>query len=238
MVNSNEAMCANLTPAVEDYLKAIYALTKNQGRASTNQLAEQLGVAPASVTGMLQKLAAAQPPLVVYQKHRGVALTPAGARAALEVIRHHRLLELFLQEKLGYAWDEVHEEADRLEHVISEDLEERIAQALGDPVCDPHGELIPTRDLQVSSGSDIRLSELRPDQAGAVERVDASNPGLLRYLSEIGLIPQAQFIVMGYSSFDGNLTLEIQGKEDRLVLGPAITRQVFVLRRDSEKSAL
>ena len=229
----------NLTQAIEDYLKTIYELTGSEGRASTNQLAERLGVAPASVTGMIQKLAAAEPPLILYQKHHGVELTPEGEKAALEVIRHHRLLELFLQEKLGYSWDEVHAEADRLEHVISEDFEERMAQALGNPSHDPHGEPIPTRDLRVPTSSETRLSELRPGQQATVERVDASDTDLLRYLGEIGLIPQAVVTVVDYSPYDGNLHLQIHGQSKLQVLGPRITGQVFVsVHHEPERGGL
>ncbi len=219
-------MGIQITQAIEDYLKAIYELTLTEGRASTNQLADRLGVTPASVTGMVQKLALATPPLIDYHKHRGVALTSAGEKVALEVIRHHRLLELFLQEKLGYTWDEVHAEADRLEHVISEDFEERMAQALGNPSHDPHGEPIPTRDLQVPATAVARLSDLRPPEMATIERVDASDGDLLRYLSEIGLVPQAQVKALDFSPFDGNLTLQIQGQAR--VLGPIITRQVYI----------
>jgi DtxR family Mn-dependent transcriptional regulator len=166
--------------------------------------------------------------LIEYRKHRGVELTPTGEKVALEVIRHHRLIELFLQEKLGYTWDEVHAEADRLEHVISEDFEERIAQALGNPSYDPHGEPIPTRDLEITPSVATRLSELRPPQVANVERVDASDADLLRYLSEIGLVPQAQVKALGYSPFDGNLSMQILGQAGTLILGPIITRQVFI----------
>lgn len=138
-----------LSQAAEDYMKTIYDITRTRPRALTNEIAERMGVTPASATGMVQKLAGAQPRLVDYRKHRGVALTPEGERAALEVIRHHRLLETYLREKLGYTPDEVHDEADRLEHVISEDLEERIARALDDPTVDPHGEPIPDRGLRM-----------------------------------------------------------------------------------------
>jgi DtxR family Mn-dependent transcriptional regulator len=131
-------MSEPLTQSIQDYLKHIYELSEDGRAASTNELAARLNIAPASVTGMLQKLAAAKPPLVVYKKHQGVTLTKAGARAALEVIRHHRLLETYLVNALGYAWDEVHEEACCLEHVISEDFETRIATALGNPTRDPH----------------------------------------------------------------------------------------------------
>ncbi|MGB6422377.1 MAG: metal-dependent transcriptional regulator, partial [Anaerolineales bacterium] len=133
-------MDEKITHTVEDYLKTIYDITSTLDRASTNQLAESLGVAPASVTGMLKKLAEIEPTIVDYQRHRGVALTPEGEKMALEVIRHHRLIEMFLQQILGYKWDEVHGEADRLEHVISEEFEERISKALGDPSHDPHGD--------------------------------------------------------------------------------------------------
>ena len=120
-------MRKNLTKVIEDYLKKIYELTQSDERATTNQIAERMGVTPASVTNMIQKLSASVPPLLEYRKHHGVKLTAEGERDALEIIRHHRLLEMFLHQILGYSWDEVHEEADRLEHVISEEMEERIA---------------------------------------------------------------------------------------------------------------
>jgi DtxR family transcriptional regulator, Mn-dependent transcriptional regulator len=214
--------------AVEDYLKAIYELAAVQERVSTTQLAERLNIKPASVTGMIQRMAALDPPLVEYQKHRGVLLTQSGQTAALEIIRHHRLLELFLQQTLGYSWDEVHEEADRLEHVISEDLEERIAQALGDPSHDPHGEPIPTRDLRLPPTTDTRLCDLRPGQVAIVCRVDASDLVLLRYLSEIGLVPGTQVTIIRYSPFDGNLHIQIGYQTVDIVLGPSITEKIFV----------
>jgi DtxR family Mn-dependent transcriptional regulator len=134
---------AELTEAIEDYVKVIYTLTPGKRRASTNEIAGKMGVRPASVTGMLQRLVVLDPPLVDYQKHQGVLLTPEGERVALEIIRHHRLIELFLHERLGYSSAEVHPEADRLEHVISEELEERIFELLGEPTHDPRGEPIP-----------------------------------------------------------------------------------------------
>jgi DtxR family Mn-dependent transcriptional regulator len=132
-------MSRDLSQATEDYLKTIYELTRIHGRASTNQIADVMQVTPASVTGMIKKLSHTDPPLVDYQKHQGVVLTEDGEKAALEIVRHHRLLEMFLHEKLGYEWDEVDAEADLLEHVISETLEERIAQALGNPSFDCGG---------------------------------------------------------------------------------------------------
>ena len=148
--------------SVEDYLKAVYELTREAERASTNGLAEYLDVAAASVTGMLQKLAESEPPLLEYRKHRGVQLTKEGEKVALETIRHHRLLELFLHEILGYDWDEVHEEADRLEHFISERFEERIAAALGNPQHDPHGDPIPGADLSLPEAPQTPFRPARP----------------------------------------------------------------------------
>lgn len=219
-------MRENLTQSTEDYLKAIYDLTLDGERATTNQIAEQLSVKPASVTGMLKRLAADEPPLLEYRKHQGAELTKEGKRAALEIVRHHRLLELFLHKTLGYSWDEVHVEADRLEHVISEEMEERIAQVLGDPLHDPHGEPIPSRDLHIPAQSTIRLNELRAGQEAVIQHVDDNDPELLRYLQGIGLVPRACLEILSYSNFDDNLELKV---EDRvIVLGPKVTRHIFV----------
>jgi DtxR family Mn-dependent transcriptional regulator len=219
-------MRENLTQSVEDYLKTIYEITNAERRASTNQIAERMGVTPASVTGMLKRLAANDPPLLEYHKHHGVELTPDGERVALEVIRHHRLLELFLHQTLGYPWDEVHAEADRLEHVISEEFEERIAQALGNPQHDPHGDPIPDRDLLLPDEEAVPLGNLRQGQQAVIHRVRNDDPELLRYLQSIGVTPQAHLSVLDYSYFDGNLRLLVAGQE--LVLGPAITQRVYV----------
>lgn len=211
--------------STQDYLKHIYELTECGQSASTNDLARELGIKPASVTGMIQKLASEKPPLVGYQKHQGVTLTQAGKIAALEVIRHHRLLETWLVQTLGYAWDEVHEEAERLEHVISEDLEKRIAAALGHPTRDPHGDLIPTEDLQMPIDASIPLSSLRPSQKAIILRVGAQDPGLLRHLDGLGLIPGIQIEILEYSAFDNNLTVKV-GKKSH-VLGLNITAKIF-----------
>lgn len=217
-----------LTHVVEDYLKAIYDLTATSGRATTNQIAERMGVTPASVTSMIQKLASTQPPLLKYRKHRGVELTVDGEKVALEIIRHHRLLEVFLQQTLGYSWDEVHDEADRLEHVISEEFEERIAESLGNPRLDPHGDPIPTRELHLPESARLTLSQLRPKQRAVIQRVRDADPQLLRYLSEMGLKPEAHVKILDYSPFDDNLRLEIEGREESVVLGPSVTSQVYV----------
>ncbi|HLO18535.1 MAG TPA: metal-dependent transcriptional regulator, partial [Anaerolineales bacterium] len=153
-----------LTISIQDYLKNIYELTEDGESASTNALAKKLNISAPSVTGMIQKLASSRPALVEYQKHQGVTLTREGKKAALEVIRHHRLLEAWLVQTLGYSWAEVHEEAERLEHVISEDFERRIAAAMGHPVRDPHGEPIPTADLKMPFDDSTPLSSLRPAQ--------------------------------------------------------------------------
>lgn len=218
----------HLSVSVEDYLKAIYELTQNQERASTNEVAGQMGVAPASATGMIQKLAATNPPLVDYHKHRGVSLTAEGEQTALEVIRHHRLLETFLHEKLGYGWDEVHGEADRLEHVISEELEERIARALGDPVYDPHGDPIPTRELQMPDQPHSSLDNLQPGDQATVVRIHTDKPDLLRYLASIGMTLNSKLTVMDVSPFDGNISLVIDGTDSRCVLGPLVTEKIFI----------
>src|SRR5581483_4022009 len=159
-----------LTFSIQDYLKNIYELTDSGEPATTTALAERLGIAPASVTGMVQKLSTAKPPLLKYRKHQGVMLTNEGQRAALEVIRHHRLLEAWLVKTLGYSWDEVHNEAEKLEHVISEDFEKRIAAAMGNPERDPHGEPIPSEDLVMPDDESVALVNLESKQEAVVCR--------------------------------------------------------------------
>lgn len=220
---------ANLTHAIEDYLKEIYDLTANGGAAATNAIADRLGVAPASVTAMLKRLAAADPPLIDYQKSQGAALTEAGRSVALEIVRHHRLLETYLHQVLGYPWDEVHAEADRLEHVISEAFEEKIAAALGHPERDPHGDPIPARDLTLPALTDAPLSALHAGQRATITRVRDSAPALLRHLQTLGVVPQARVTVLAASEFDGNLTLQVETMSAPIVLGPAITMHVFVV---------
>lgn len=219
-------MKQQLTISIQDYLKTIYELTENGESASTNALAQRLKISAPSVTGMIQKLASSKPTLVEYQKHQGVMLTKEGKKAALEVIRHHRLLEAWLVQTLGYSWDEVHEEAERLEHVISEDFERRIAAAMGHPTRDPHGELIPTEDLKMPVDESTPLSSLRPGQNGVVTCVKAADTELLRYLEGLGLVPDAGIEVKEYSPFDHNLTVKV-GKNTS-VLGLNVTSKIFV----------
>jgi len=215
-----------LTISIQDYLKTIYELTENGESASTNALAQKMKISAPSVTGMIQKLASSKPALVEYQKHQGATLTRDGRKAALEVIRHHRLLEAWLVQTLGYSWDEVHEEAERLEHVISEDFERRIATAMGHPTRDPHGELIPTAELVMPEDTSTPLSALRPSQIGTVQCVKAADTDLLRYLESLGLVPDAEIEVKDYSPFDHNLTIKVGRKTT--VLGLNITNKIFI----------
>lgn len=218
----------HLTNSIQDYLKVIYELTSDGQPASTTALAARLDIAPASVTGMMQKLATSKSPLIRYRKHQGAMLTAAGKRAALEVIRHHRLIEAWLVQTLGYRWDEVHEEAERLEHVISEEMEARIAKTLGEPLCDPHGEPIPSVDLIMPPDDTTPLSRLRPPLMAVIRRVRSADPALLRYLEELGLLPGTQIEALDYSQFDGNLQLHVGKQAHSIVLGQKITEQIFV----------
>ncbi len=217
-----------ITQNIQDYLKEIYTLTDGGEAASTTALAARLGIAPASVTGMVQKLAGGTHPLVNYRKHQGVTLTPEGKRAALEVIRHHRLLETYLVTMLGYSWDNVHEEACRLEHFISEEFESRIAVALGNPIRDPHGELIPTPELEMPSDESLALSALRPPQKAVIVRVRADDSALLRHLESLGLVPGAKIQAVEYSLFDHNLRIQVDEKLP-IVVGSAISDKIFVV---------
>jgi len=221
-------MTDKLTQTIEDYLKVIYEITLTSERANTNQIAEAMNITPASVTGMIKRLSKNDPPLVDYQSHHGVILTDTGLLKALEVIRHHRLIEMFLHQILDYKWDEVHAEADILEHSISEELEERIAIVLGDPTHDPHGDPIPTRDLKLPSTRWIQLSTVTSEQKAIIQRVNDSSPELLRYLSQIGLTPNTEITVLRYSPFDKNLEIQVSEREKSIVIGPDISRQIYV----------
>jgi DtxR family Mn-dependent transcriptional regulator len=192
------------TPAIEDYSKAIYALEERTAQpVSTNALAERMGVTPASASGMAKRLC--ELGLVTHVRYRGVTLTEAGRRVALEVIRHHRLLELYLVETLGVPWDRVHQEADVLEHVLSEELEEAIAAKLGDPTHDPHGDPIPTRDLTIDEMRTEPLDALSAGARGRLVRVSDSDPEMLRYLSERGIAPGDDLEVLERQPFGGPL---------------------------------
>jgi DtxR family transcriptional regulator, Mn-dependent transcriptional regulator len=215
----------SLTAAVEDYLKAIYMLQGSGEPASTNALAARLDVTPAAVSGMLRKLAALG--LVEHEPYHGVRLTERGRLVALEVIRHHRLLELFLVESLGMGWDEVHAEAEVLEHVLSEELEELIAAKLGNPTLDPHGDPIPSRELAIADDAgSCDLYQLEPGDRGTFVRVSDADPEMLRYLTERGIRPGARLDVLERQPFDGPLSVRV-GKQVH-VLGAVLARAIRV----------
>lgn len=213
-----------LSQAVEDYLKTILEVQREQGKVATTVLAGRMGVAPASATGMMKKLAGLK--LVRHNPYQGVVLTRAGEKIALEVLRHHRLLELYLAEALGYTWDRVHEEADRLEHVISEEFEDKIFEALGQPTRDPHGEPIPTKDGKMPAGDHAALSEMPPGATGVINHVSKSNPEMLRYLGERGLVPDADVEVLERAPFEGPIT--IRTGDASHVLGRELARHIRV----------
>lgn len=198
---------SRITPAIEDYLKAIYTLQQQQVVVTTSMLGEQRGFKPGSVTGMVKKLAEMH--LVEHTPYQGFQLTPAGERIALEVIRHHRLLELYLVEALGYSWDEVHEEAEKLEHHISEKLEARIAARLGNPHVDPHGDPIPTIEGKLPQSNDIRLSDLQVSEHARVVRVRDQGADRLRYLAGLGLTPGTLIEIADSAPFDGPISIRI-----------------------------
>ena len=211
--------------AIEDYAKAIYALERRDSDpVSTNALAERLGVTPASASGMVKRLG--ELGLVEHQPYRGVSLTENGRRLALEVIRHHRLLELYLVETLGVPWDRVHQEAEVLEHVLSEELEELIAVKLGDPTHDPHGDPIPTRELTIEEGTTETLQSLEPGACGTFVRVSDSNPEMLRFLAERGIAPGDQLEVLEKQPFDGPLFVRFGDRTQ--VLGGALAKAMRV----------
>jgi len=192
------------TPAVEDYTKAIFALeSRSDEPVSTNALAERLGITPGSVSAMLKKLD--ELGLIVHVPYKGVRLTGDGRRVALEVIRHHRLLESYLADALGMPWDRVHAEAEVLEHVLSDDLEELIAAKLGHPTVDPHGDPIPNAELELEEPSTRRMDSLAPGDEGTFVRVSDSDPEMLRYLADRGISPGERFAVRDRQPFGGPL---------------------------------
>jgi DtxR family transcriptional regulator, Mn-dependent transcriptional regulator len=201
---------ANLSQSVQDYLKELYKLQAD-GRASTSGLAEKMGVAPASATAMLKKLA--QLGLVEHEPYRGARLTPAGERVAIEMIRHHRLLEQYLSQSLGLSIDAVHAEADRLEHALSEELEAAIDQSLGFPTHDPHGDPIPSAKLELADADVRSVADLEPGEHATVRRVPDTNSELLRYLDELGLVPGERVELRSAAPFDGPLTVSARGQE-------------------------
>jgi DtxR family transcriptional regulator, Mn-dependent transcriptional regulator len=205
-------------------VKAIYSLETQEEGASTNALAERLNVRPGSVSGMLRKLAALG--LVAHEPYRGARLTERGRAVALEVIRHHRLLELFLVESLGMGWDEVHAEAERLEHVLSEELEQLIAAKLGNPTLDPHGDPIPSPELTIATDESRNLYNLEPGEQGTFVRVSDADPAMLRFLSERGIAPGARLEAIERQPFEGPIYVRVGN--DVHVLGALLARAMRV----------
>ena len=214
-----------LSEAIENYAKAIYALARRgDGTVTTNALAERVGVSAGSVSSMVKKLA--ERGLVEHEPYRAVQLTAEGRRVALSVLRHHRLLELYLAEHLGVPWDRVHEEAEALEHVISEDLTARIAAKLGHPTHDPHGDPIPDAALVIDEGHTRSLAEMDIGERGRFVRVSDTDPEMLRYLDGRGIALGDELEVVAREPFDGPLTVRF-GSEDH-VLGGGLTRAMRI----------
>ena len=205
----------DVSQAVQDYAKAIWSLgRRGEGPVSTSALAERLEVSPASASAMLKRLEALG--LVRRELYRGVELSPAGERVALEVVRHHRLLELYLAEALGMPWDRVHDEAEVLEHAISPELSELIAEKLGNPTVDPHGDPIPGLDGEIEEGATRALRDLEPGQRGVFSRVSDSDPDMLRWLSQRGIDRGAELEVVERERFGSGLTVRADGREHAL----------------------
>jgi DtxR family transcriptional regulator, Mn-dependent transcriptional regulator len=212
------------TQPIQDYVKAIYELHEQEERVTTTALARRMDVSAPSATAMIKRLA--ELGLARHEPYQGVALEPSGERVALEMIRHHRLVEQFLAEVLGVPWDEVHDEAERWEHVLSEGVEDRIDEVLGFPTSDPHGSPIPARDGSIVRPDTMPLAELEPGQSGRVAEVSDRDGDVLRYLARIGLVPDAPVRVEEVEPFAGPLTLRIEGR--RQVLARELARDLLV----------
>ena len=207
-------MMGDLTDAMQDYVKEIYKLRLEGKRATTSLIAERMGVRPPSVTAMVKRLTALG--LGKHAPYRGVELTPAGERVALEVIRHHRLLELYLAQALGLSLDEVHSEADRLEHALSEELEARIDRSLGYPTHDPHGDPIPDAELHLDRARLRTLASLEPGDEATIKRVPDGDDELLRYLTKLALVPGKKVKLRAAEPFGGPLTVRV-GKAEHAI---------------------
>ena len=217
-----------LTGPVEDYLKAIYELERQGQAAETNAIARLLGIAPASVSGMVRRLA--DQGLIAHERYRGARLTAAGRRAALKTLRRHRVIEAYLTTALGYSWDRVHDEAERLEHAASDELIDRMAAAIGEPETDPHGAPIPTREGTLRERSLATLASLEPGDAARVERVSDRNAERLRYLAELGIVPGVDVQVIAREPFGGPIALRVDGASR--TIGPELAGQILVTRND------
>jgi len=213
-----------ITQAVQDYLKIIFKLANNGKAVSTNAIAERLQISQASVTGMIKKLSDLK--LISHRPYYGVELTKTGRKIALEIIRHHRLLELYLAEALGYSWDRVHDEAEKLEHVISEEFEDKMAKILGNPTTDPHGAPIPSKEGEIEERVLVPLTAAEAGQKVLVKQVSDSDPEMLRYLGEIGIYPEVRLHILEKAPFGGPLLVKIgEGKHH---LGGTLTDNIMI----------
>ena len=215
-----------LSAPVEDYLKAIYELERSGEPAETNAIARLLEIAPASVSGMVRRLS--DQGLIRHERYRGTRLTSAGRRAALRTLRRHRVIEAYLTSALGFTWDRVHDEAERLEHAASDDLIDRMAEAIGEPATDPHGAPIPTREGTLEERSLLPLSALAVGDTARVERVSDDNAERLRYLAELGIVPGASVQVVEREPFEGPIALRVQNANR--TIGPSLASQILVTR--------
>jgi len=224
-----------LAPRISDCLKVIYAMQERGLKVTTSAVHEQLGVSDATVTMLFKDFAEAG--WVEHTPYRGVRLTPLGERKAMEVIRHHRLLELYLARELGYSWDKVHDEADKLEHVISEEFEDKLDALLGYPTVDPHGDPIPSKDGVMSVRKGCTLTQLSEGQAALILRVSDQNPEKLCYLGQLGLYPETRVQVVERAPFGGPLRVlvgEIAQQVERM-LGAELAEQIIVTSPETEK---
>ena len=230
-----------LSEAVEDYLKAIYEIQSGQQAARTTVLADQLGISAGSVSEMLKRLSRMTPELVSYTSHRGARLTPAGEKIALNVIRRHRLLETFLHDVLEFSWDEVHDEADRLEHYLTERLTEKIAAYLGHPSTDPHGDPIPRANGRLESADHLILSKVAIGQEVQITRVHDSDSGLLQYLEQKDIKPGERVTLEERAPLGGPITIHVseRGSSIPISLDPAVADKIYVkaLPRSSRHQA-
>ncbi len=217
-----------LAPRISDCLKLIHAMQERGQKVSTSAVSERLGVSDATATMMFKDFAAAG--WVEHVPYRGVRLTPLGERKAMEVIRHHRLLELYLARQLGYSWDKVHAEADRLEHVISEEFEDKLDELLGYPTVDPHGDPIPGKDGTVTARTGRTLSQLKDGESAQILRVSDQNPEKLCYLGELGLYPETLIQVIDRAPFGGPLRVRVGTSEPQIerLLSPELATDIVV----------
>tara|TARA_Y100000590_G_scaffold441747_1_gene568910 strand:- start:1182 stop:1871 length:690 start_codon:yes stop_codon:yes gene_type:complete len=223
----DKSFAKSLTPSVEDYLKAVYSISASGEAAPTSLLAEELGVQPASVTGMVKRLA--EKGYLEHTRYRGVRLTDKGTREALKVIRRHRILETYLNLQLGYSWDDVHSEAERLEHAASEELIDRMAAALEYPKHDPHGSPIPNKAGELEDYSLATLGEAKPGVTLQIQAIRDEDPERLRYVKALGLTPGVILTVVDCAPYGGHLTIAFRDRKDTEVIGVDLADNIFVI---------